>query len=131
MSLVNQFLAQIRQHVREQRGDLLAAWLQVEPNAAQQYHDMAAELRRSFPDADALDALIEARLPLDDDEDGAAGDSPIFNGDTDPDGGDVSGRPAAPWPSLQVFVREYLILWRDIDHDDLLGAHELLSSLVR
>jgi len=48
MSLVSQFLSQIRQHVREQRGDLLASWLQVEPNASQQYHAMAAELRRSL-----------------------------------------------------------------------------------
>ncbi|KAJ6444535.1 PCI domain-containing protein [Purpureocillium lavendulum] len=113
MSLVNQFLSQIRQHVREQRGEQLASWLQVEPSAAQQYHAMADELRRSFRDGDALDAVVESCLPLDD-------------GDDD----DLPEGQAAPWPSFQAFIKEYLTLWRDIDHDDLLGAHELLSSLV-
>ncbi|KAL3955705.1 hypothetical protein ACCO45_011268 [Purpureocillium lilacinum] len=122
MSLVSQFLSQIRQHVREQRGDLLASWLQVEPNASQQYHAMAAELRRSFADGDALEAVVESSLPLDDDDDDD------YNGGG---GGDMpEGGRAAPWPSFQAFVKEYLTLWRDIDHDDLLGAHELLSSLV-
>ncbi|PHH88059.1 hypothetical protein CDD83_8058 [Cordyceps sp. RAO-2017] len=109
MSLVRQFLTQIRQHVRDQRDDLLRAWLQVEPNAPQQYHEMAAELRRAFPGARSLDAVIDECMPQADDV---------------PDG------QATVWPSFQVFVREYLTLWRDINHDDLLEAHELLTTLV-
>lgn len=109
MSLVRQFLAQVRQHVRDERDDLLRSWLQVEPNAPRQYHDMAAELRRSFAGAQAVEAVIEECLPLDGDD----------------------GDEASVWPSFQSFMRDYLTLWRDIDHDDLLQAHELLTTLVK
>ncbi|KJZ79870.1 hypothetical protein HIM_00584 [Hirsutella minnesotensis 3608] len=109
MSLVRQFLTQVRQHVRDQREDLLRSWLQVEPNAAQQYHNMAAELRQSFSGPQSLDAVIEECMPQDDDV---------------PDG------QATVWPSFQTFMRDYLTLWRDINHNDLLQAHELLMTLV-
>ncbi|KAF4513464.1 hypothetical protein G6O67_000732 [Ophiocordyceps sinensis] len=112
MSLVRQFLAQIRQHVRDERDELLRSWLQVEPNAPRQYHDLAAELRRSFAGPRSLDAVLDECLPV---------------GDDDDDGG---GGGASVWPSFQSFMRDYLTLWRDINHDDLLQAHELLTALV-
>ncbi|PHH80988.1 hypothetical protein CDD82_1407 [Ophiocordyceps australis] len=108
MALVQQFLAQIRQQVQDQRGDLLRAWLQVEPNAPQQYHAMAAELRSQVTGPD-LDQLVERALPQDD---------------------DVAEGEATAWPSLQTFIRDYLVLWRDIDHDDVLQSHELLTTVV-
>ncbi|ODA77713.1 hypothetical protein RJ55_06315 [Drechmeria coniospora] len=109
MSLLKRFLSEIRQQVREQQGDRLAAWLQVEPSAPRQYHVLADELRTAFADSKALDNAIDSHLPIEDDV---------------PDG------QATVWPGFQAFVKEYLVLWRDIDHDDLLGAHELLSALV-
>lgn len=110
MSLVTQFLGQIREHVRSQRGDLLRSWLQVEPNSAKTYYDMAAELRAKFNGSKSIEDAIEAHLPIDDDV---------------PDG------QGTVWPSFQSFVKDYLTLWRDINYDDLLGTHELLTSLVK
>ncbi|KFG79184.1 PCI domain-containing protein [Metarhizium anisopliae] len=109
MSLVAQFLTQINQYVRLQQGDNLRAWLQVEPNSAKSYYDMAAELRAKFNTASGLEAAIDTHLPVDDDV---------------PDG------QAAAWPSFQSFMKDYLTLWRDINYDDLLGTHELLTALV-
>lgn len=110
MSLVAQFLTQINQYVRLQQGDNLRAWLQVEPNSAKSYYDMAAELRAKFNTASGLEAAIDTHLPVDDDV---------------PDG------QAAAWPSFQSFMKDYLTLWRDINYDDLLGTHELLTALVK
>ncbi|PFH62363.1 hypothetical protein XA68_13957 [Ophiocordyceps unilateralis] len=110
MSLVRQFLSQVRQHVRDQRDDLLRSWLAVDPVTPKPYLDMAAELRRDFTTAASIDAVIDQCLPQDDDD--------------GPDG------QAGVWPSFQVFVRDYLTLWRDINYDDLLAAHELLTVLV-
>ncbi|EFY93443.1 PCI domain-containing protein [Metarhizium acridum CQMa 102] len=109
MSLVAQFLTQINQYVRLQQGDSLRAWLQVEPNSAKSYYDMAAELRANFNTASGLEAAIDTHLPIDDDV---------------PDG------QATAWPSFQSFMKDYLTLWRDINYDDLLGTHELLTTLV-
>lgn len=110
MSLVAQFLTQINQYVRLQQGDNLRAWLQVEPNSAKSYYDMAAELRAKFNTPSGLEAAIDTHLPVDDDV---------------PDG------QAAAWPSFQSFMKDYLTLWRDINYDDLLGTHELLTALVK
>lgn len=113
MSLVSQFLAQIRDFVRAQNGGGLRAWLQVEPGADQQYHDMGRELRAAFRRPGTIDKALEASLPLDDDDD-------------DDDGGR-----AAVWPGLLAFIKDYLVFWRDVDPADLLAAHELLSGLVK
>lgn len=110
MSLVTQFLTQINQYVRRQQGDNLRAWLQVEPNSAKTYYDMAAELRAKFSTANSLDAVIETHLPIDD---------------------DVPEGQGTAWPSFQSFMKDYLTLWRDIDYGDLLGSHGLLTALVK
>ncbi|KAG5983479.1 hypothetical protein E4U55_008072 [Claviceps digitariae] len=109
MSLVAQFLTQIRQYVRNQQGDMLRSWLQVEPGSDQKYYDMAAELRAKFSGPDGIEAALEQYLPMEDDV---------------PDG------QATVWPSFQSFMKDYLTLWRDINYEDLLGAHELLTALV-
>ncbi|KAM0524630.1 hypothetical protein ACHAPE_000728 [Trichoderma viride] len=109
MSLVSQFLSQIQQQVRSQQGDLLRSWLQVEPESPKQYHDLAAELRSKFSRQDAIDKLVEDRLPQQDDL---------------PEG------QATAWPGLLAFLKDYLTYWRDVDFSDLLGAHQLLSGLT-
>jgi hypothetical protein len=103
MSLVSQFLSQIQQQVRSQQGDLLRSWLQVEPESPKQYYDLAAELR-------SIDKIVEDRLPQQDDL---------------PEG------QATSWPGLLAFLKDYLTYWRDVDFSDLLGAHQLLSGLVK
>lgn len=109
MPLVIQFLSQIRQFVRCQNGDELRSWLQVEPGSPQEYHKLAAELRSQFRQQ-GLDDLIEKALPQED---------------------DVPEGQATAWPGFVAFMKDYLTFWRDINYDDLLGAHQLLSGLVK
>ncbi|KAL7950283.1 hypothetical protein V8C42DRAFT_310050 [Trichoderma barbatum] len=109
MSLVTQFLSQIQQQVRNQQGDLLRSWLQVEPESPKQYHDLANELRAKFSRQDAIDKVVDDGLPQQDDL---------------PEG------QATAWPGLLAFLKDYLTYWRDVDFSDLLGAHQLLSGLV-
>lgn len=110
MSLVNQFLGQIRQQVRGQRGDELKSWLQVEPGSVKQYFDLKAELQAKLRDQSKLEKVVETCLPQDD---------------------DVSDGEATSWPGLLGFIKDYLVFWRDVKFDDLLGAHQLLAGLVK
>lgn len=109
MSNLIQFLTQLRSQVRSSDGDKLSQWLQVAPEAGQQYHQLAAELRAKTPTD--LDTIIESCLPEDDDN--------LPEGQT------------APWGSFNAFIKEYLVFWRDVDYNDLVGAHELLSTVVK
>ncbi|PNH42378.1 hypothetical protein VD0004_g4884 [Verticillium dahliae] len=111
MTLLIEFLTQIRAFVRQQNGDELRNWLLVEPNASQTYHNLAAQLRTGFrqQDSTALEQTIEKCLPEDD---------------------DVSEGEATPWPGFVTFMKDYLLFWRDVDFDNLLAAHTLLSGLV-
>lgn len=109
MSLVLKFLTQIRQFVRAQNGDELRSWLQVEPNSAQEYHNLARELRQQFRQQ-GLDSLVEKAFPQED---------------------DVPEGQGTAWPGFVAFMKDYLTFWRDIEYDDLLGAHQLLSGLVK
>jgi nuclear mRNA export protein PCID2/THP1 len=113
MSLTRQFLSHLNSLVRQQNGDALRAWLQVLPSAPTQYHSLAAELRSHFPSATGgdsrLDTAVETGLPEDDDV---------------PDG------QATAWPGLLSFVKEYLMFWRDVDFENLVRAHALLSGLL-
>ncbi|KAH7189478.1 uncharacterized protein B0J16DRAFT_115912 [Fusarium flagelliforme] len=108
MPLVLDFLTQIRNFIRSQNGDELRAWLQVEPNSPQQYHNLAAELRSQFRQQ-GLDNVIEKSLPQED---------------------DVPEGQATVWPGFVAFMKDYMAFWRDVNYDDLLGAHQLLSGLV-
>jgi nuclear mRNA export protein PCID2/THP1 len=115
MALLTKFLSQIHLLVRSQNGDSLREWLRVEPPVPAEYHNLAAELRAKFPRSDAsstasLEATIERLLPEDHDV---------------PDG------QASPWPGFLSFMKDYLQFWRDINYDDLLAAHLLLSGLVK
>ncbi|KAK5998531.1 Protein CSN12-like protein [Cladobotryum mycophilum] len=110
MALVAQFLSQIRQQVRNQRGDQLRSWLQVEPGSPKQYHGLAAELRAKFGGGqEGVDGVVEANLPQEDDL---------------PEG------QATSWPGFLAFIKDYLTYWRDVNFEDLLAAHQLLSGLV-
>lgn len=109
MPLVLDFLTQIRNFIRTQNGDELRAWLQVEPNSPQQYHNLASELRSQFRQQ-GLDNIVERTLPQED---------------------DVPEGQATVWPGFVAFMKDYMAFWRDVNYDDLLGAHQLLSGLVK
>lgn len=109
MSNLIQFLTHLRTQVRYCQGDQLAQWLQVAPEAGQQYHQLASELRTKT--TEDLDTVIEHCLPEDDDH--------LVEGQL------------APWTSFNAFIKDYLVFWRDVDYDDLVGAHELLSVVVK
>lgn len=109
MPLVLDFLTQIRNFIRTQNGDELRAWLQVEPNSPQQYHNLASELRSQFRQQ-GLDNIVERTLPQEE---------------------DVPEGQATVWPGFVAFMKDYMAFWRDVNYDDLLGAHQLLSGLVK
>lgn len=117
MSLAAKFLSQTRDLVRTRNGEQLRVWMQVLPQAPPQYHDLATELRSQFPQQrgdDATDAKVEALV-----EKGLAEEH------------DVAEGMATSWPGLVTFVKDYLLFWRDIDYEDLQGAHTLLCGLVK
>ena len=94
--------------MRNQDGDSLRAWLQVNPDSGRQYNNLAQELRTQYRH-EGLDRLIDKCLPEEDDTDEGQG---------------------SPWSSFNAFIKEYLSFWRDVDYDDLVTAHELLLALA-
>ncbi|SPO06010.1 related to CSN12 - signalosome component [Cephalotrichum gorgonifer] len=124
MPLLNEFLVNLRGFVRAQDGDSIRAWLQVSPGAPQQYYTLASELKSQFGNAGAgagaapkgkgkgdaaLEAAVERGLPEDD---------------------VVEEGQGTTWPGFVTFVKDYMLFWRDVDFDDLVKAHSLLSGLV-
>ena len=111
MSLVVEFLSNIRSFVLETKGDELSKWLQVEPNVPEQYHQLAQELKTSFPpQGDSLENLIDNCLPEED---------------------NVPEGKGSPWPGFNSFIKEYLQYWRDVDFNNVVKLHTLLSELLK
>lgn len=119
MTLLTQFLTNLRSFARDQDGDSLRAWLQVSPNASQQYFGLGAELRAQFGGggparggrgSEALAAAVERGLPEDD---------------------DVREGQGTSWPGFVTFVKDYMVFWRDVDFEDLVRAHSQLCGLVK
>lgn len=110
MAVLNGFLVQISNFLRAKDGQSIRDWLKVEPPLPQSYEDLSKELRASYKDNSALESYIEKLIPE--------------NNSGNPDEGDV-------WPGFIAFMRDYLVFWRDINFDDLLGAHRSLSTLVK
>lgn len=110
MALVTQFLTSVRGYVTSLDGDGLSTWLQVEPTpTAGSYFQLRDELRRSFASTAAIEKLVDNCMP--EVEDPAEGTG-------------------SPWPSFVVFLKEYLLYWKDANFDDLMGLQELLSGLL-
>lgn len=111
MSLSTQFLSSILGFVKKQDGASLRAWLRVEPDAPTQYFQLGQELRTQFRGDAAIHSLVEKCLPLRSD-----------------DGGDSGG--GAPWLSFVLFMKDYMLYWRDVNFDDLPALYALLSGLL-
>ncbi|CAK7197592.1 hypothetical protein SEUCBS139899_000240 [Sporothrix eucalyptigena] len=106
MSLSTQFLSSILGFVKKQDGSSLRAWLRVEPESPSQYFQLGQELKTQFRGDASIHSLVEKCLPQD-------------NGDG-----------AAPWLSFILFMKDYMLYWRDVNFDDLPAVYSLLSSLL-
>ncbi|KAI0443136.1 thiolase [Xylaria telfairii] len=109
MSLAIQFLTSIRGFLKTRNGIGLRDWLRVEPPLPQQYLDLAAELKNGYQNANGIAKLVEKCLPEED---------------------DLPEDQGTAWPGFIAFVKDYFEYWRDVNFDDLLGAHQLLMGLT-
>ncbi|KAI1807639.1 hypothetical protein F4811DRAFT_505429 [Daldinia bambusicola] len=109
MAVTAQFLTGVRDILKRLDGEALRDWLKVEPPLPQEYYNLASELKSSYQDDGALEKLIERSLPEED-------DVPEGQGTT--------------WPGFISFIKDYFLYWRDVEFDDLLGAHQLLTALT-
>ncbi|KAI1470239.1 uncharacterized protein F4812DRAFT_258080 [Daldinia caldariorum] len=110
MAVIAQFLTGVRDILKRLDGEALRDWLKVEPPLPQEYYNLALELKSSYQDDGALEKLIEKSLPEED-------DVPEGQGTT--------------WPGFISFIKDYFLYWRDVEFDDLLGAHQLLTALTK
>ncbi|KAK8080478.1 CSN12-signalosome component [Apiospora hydei] len=109
MTLTIQFLSEIRKFLKNRNGNDLRAWLLVEPPLPDQYHKLADELKKGYRNSASLTKLVDSCLPEDD---------------------NVSDDEGTAWPGFVSFMKDYFEYWRDVDFDDLLGAHQLLTGLT-
>ncbi|KAK8010762.1 hypothetical protein PG990_009727 [Apiospora arundinis] len=109
MSLTVQFLSEIRKFLKNRNGNELRGWLLVEPPLPDQYHKLADELKKGYRNSASLTKMVEKCLPEDD---------------------NVSDDEGTAWPGFVSFMKDYLEYWRDVDFEDLLGAHQLLTALT-
>lgn len=110
MALVTQFLSSVRGFVLQQDGDRLCDWLRVEQTVPSQYYELKQQLRSSFPaQSKSLERIVEKCLPEEE---------------------DVAEGKGSPWPGFVSFMTDFLQYWRDVDFDNLLSLHELLSALL-
>ncbi|KAH8164885.1 hypothetical protein CIB48_g3365 [Xylaria polymorpha] len=109
MSLALQFLTSIRGFLKSRNGIGLRDWLRVEPPLPQQYLDFATELKNGYRNANGIAKLVEKCLPEED---------------------DLPEDQGTAWPGFIAFVKDYFEYWRDVNFDDLLGAHQLLMGLT-
>lgn len=105
-SLTAEFLSSIHGFLKARDAEKLRQWLLVEPPVPDHYYKLAKELRG----VSSIEKLVEQRLPEED--------------DVPPDQGTA-------WRGFIAFMEDYLKYWRDVDFDDLLGAHELLMGLTK
>ncbi|GAP90460.1 putative CSN12-signalosome component [Rosellinia necatrix] len=109
MSLAIEFLTSIRGFLKTRNGVGLRDWLRVEPPLPQQYLNLAAELKNGYRNPDAIAKLVERCLPEED---------------------DLPEDQGTAWPGFVAFATDYFEYWRDVNFDDLLGAHQLLMGLT-
>lgn len=109
------FLAGIADLLRTRNATQLRDYLLVEPPLPEIYSKLVVELRRAYPDSrhDDLDRKCSDSLPE------AQG------------GWRATENAGGAWPGFIAFFKEYLIYLRDVNFDNLLKTHELLSGVVK
>ncbi|KAI0012941.1 hypothetical protein F4779DRAFT_508369 [Xylariaceae sp. FL0662B] len=109
MALTIKFLTSIRGFLKSRDEHSLRDWLRVEPPVPQEYHNLATELKNGYRNDSAIEKLVESCLPEED---------------------DVPEDEGTSWPGFIAFMTDYFEYWRDVDFNDLLRAHELLTVLT-
>jgi nuclear mRNA export protein PCID2/THP1 len=110
MALTVEFLTSVRGFLKTRDGEKLRQWLVVEPPVPQQYHKLSQELKQSYQDSAAVGKLIERCLPEED---------------------DLPDDQGTAWPGFVAFMKDFFEYWRDVDFEDLLGAHQMLTGLTK
>jgi len=112
MAVLDDYLQGVLQLIKNKDADELKQYLRVEPiNLPDVFLELRKELQSSYRAGNVLERKVDTILPLSDE-------------DPNPDVGEV-------WPGFQVFMKEYLIYWRDTDFEDLVVTHSLLYDLVK
>ena len=113
MSVLDGYLKGVGSLLKTKNADELQQWLRVEPSESlpASFYQLALELKTSYPDDKVLDTYIEKMLPE--------------NFEAEQEGAGTA------WPGFRAFMMVYLGYWRNVDFDDLLGTHALLSSLTK
>ncbi|KAI0017401.1 thiolase [Xylariomycetidae sp. FL0641] len=109
MALTIQFLGSVRGALTRRDANGLRDVLRVEPPLPQEYQTLAAELKNGYQDSNAVEKLVGDQLPEDD---------------------NLRDDQGTSWPGFLAFMKDYLEYWRDVDFNDLLGAHQLLMALT-
>lgn len=110
----DKFLSGVAGLLRARDALQLQQYILVEPPLPDIFSMLKSELRQAFPDKN--DAALERKC------------SDLLPEDQDGGGPDAQG---SAWPGFVAFMREYLEFLRDVDVENLLEAHELLSALVK
>ena len=105
MAILDGFLGSIAGFLQTKNADNPKNYLRVEPPLPDEFLQLSRELKASWNNSASLEAHVEKLIP-----------------ETD-DGG--------AWTGFQVFMKEYLEFWRDVNFDDLLETHSQLNSLVK
>jgi nuclear mRNA export protein PCID2/THP1 len=111
---IDLFLNYLRKFLSSKNGASIADYLRVEPPVGQIYYKLKAEVQASFPKGSEarLDSRVNTALP----------ESDVF---------DPEGKEGQPWPGFIDFVKGYLEFWRDVDYQNLVQTHQMLTSLVK
>ncbi|KAI0997712.1 hypothetical protein K3495_g10477 [Podosphaera aphanis] len=121
MTIIDEYLVAIAGLLKAKDGRQLQTFLRVEPPLPSEFTQLSIEVKKAFPKEiqedvdgrnDKIDRHIEKLVPQ------AEDDTPESN------------TTCYSWPGFQVFLREYLKFWRDVDFSDLLMTHSLLSEVT-
>ena len=112
---IDRFLVAIAGFLRARDAIQIQDYLRVEPPVPDIYHTLGAEVRQFYPleveEGHLLEQKCNSLLPEIDDR-----PDPIEGGS---------------WPGFVEFMKSYLEFWRDVNFENLVDTHELLSGLVK
>ncbi|KAI9762901.1 MAG: hypothetical protein M1840_001135 [Geoglossum simile] len=111
---IDTFLTAIADFLRIRSAVQIQDYLRVEPPVPDIYHTLGTEVRQFYPPDLEEDRLLEEKINS---------LLPEFDGEPD----SVRG---GSWPGFVEFMKSYLEFWRDVNFENLVDTHELLSALV-
>lgn len=109
MAILDGFLTSIAQFLAAGDATQLMLYLRVEPPLPDTFEQLRNELKTSWQDDQKLERLVEKLVPRNDDD---------------------QRDPTHAWRAFQLFLKAYLIFWREVDFPNWLDTHERLSELA-